>query len=53
MALTQETKPKMKKRVPIIDIEMNVSFFVSEPAWTTAVIDFDIAFELLIDCLAV
>jgi hypothetical protein len=30
MAFTHETKPKMKKRRPIIKIEMMVSFFVRE-----------------------
>src|SRR5215204_6270030 len=40
MAFTHETKPKIKKRVPIINMEMKVSLFVNEPASTTAVIDF-------------
>ena len=37
MAFTHETKPKMKKRRPIINIEMIVSFFVNEPMSTEAV----------------
>ena len=45
MAFTHETNPKMKNRVPIINIEMNVSLLLNEPASTTAVIVFDIDFD--------
>jgi hypothetical protein len=37
MAFTHETKPKMKKRRPIIKMEMMVSFFVSELTSTAVV----------------
>jgi len=36
MAFTHETKPKMKKRRPMIKIEMMVSFFVRELTSTAA-----------------
>src|SRR5678816_942242 len=36
IAFTQETKPKMKKRRPIMRVEMTVSFFVSERISTEA-----------------
>ncbi len=39
MAFTQETKPKMKKRIPMIRIEMVVSFFVKERMSTEAASD--------------
>jgi len=37
MAFTHETKPKMKKRRPMIKIEMIVSFLVNEPISIEAV----------------
>jgi hypothetical protein len=37
MAFTHETKPKMKKRRPMIRMAMIVSFFVNEPMSTEAV----------------
>ena len=41
MAFTHETNPKIKNKVPIINIEMKVSLLFNEPASTTAVIVFD------------
>ena len=37
MAFTHETKPKIKKRRPMIKIEMIVSFLVNEPISIDAV----------------